>query len=156
MKHEGQMVYFDEKLGRMRCDSVNTEPTMTQQQFADECDINNIMRRYQTTGEFTHVTGKSGSYADFSEIKDYHHMVETVRYAQEAFQVLPAAIRARFKNDPGSLLEFLQDKSNMAEAIQLGLVDAPASKSDSIQKNNDSNDAKNVNGGKKDAPASAP
>lgn len=122
MKHENQRIYEHPLTGRTVVETINTEPSLTQQQFKDECDINNIMKKYATTGQFTHVTGKQGMYGDFSSIKDYHTMVQTVLYAQEAFSTLPAEMRARFKNDPGMLLDFLQDSKNYDEALKLGLI----------------------------------
>lgn len=111
------------KDGRVRVRTMNTEKSRTQQQFKDECDINNILKKYVTTGEFTHLTKKNGVYADFSEIRDYRAMVDTVLYAQNAFMALPAEVRKRFDNDPGSLITFLQDPKNVEEATKLGLVE---------------------------------
>lgn len=108
--------------GRLRVQTINLEPSLTQQQFAADCDINNIMRKYQTTGEFTHLTSKQGRYADFSDITDYREMLDTVKYADEAFASLPADVRLRFKNDPAHLLEFLQDSKNYDEGVKLGLL----------------------------------
>jgi len=109
--------------GTLRVRTLNTEPTKTQQQFADECDINNIMRKYSSTGEFTVLTKKGGVYGDFSEIQDFQGMLDTVRYAQEAFASLPATVRLRFQNDPGQLLAFVQDPKNYDEGVKLGLVE---------------------------------
>lgn len=108
--------------GTIRVQTINEEPSMAQQQFADECDINNIMAKYQKTGEFTHATNKQGVYADFTNITDYRAMVDTVMYAREAFALLPAQVRARFRNDPAQLLEFIQNDKNYDEAVKLGLL----------------------------------
>lgn len=111
--------------GSINVITLNTEKTLTQQQFRDECDINKIIKSYEQTGAFTHVTSKVGQYADFSNIKSYHEMVDQVLYAQEAFMTLPAPVRARFRNDPGELLQFIQDPSNRDEAATLGLIEKP-------------------------------
>lgn len=123
MKDPNQKIEIDKKTGRVRVYTVNTEKSATQQQFADECDVNNIMRRYEKTGEIVHRNAKAGVYADFSEITNYQDMMEKVIYAQEAFSTLPAKIRTKFRNDPGELLEFLQDKKNLKEAEELGLLE---------------------------------
>ena len=120
--------------------TVNGEPTLTQQQFKEECDINNIMARYQNTGEFTHLTRKQGVYGDFSEIKDYQTMLQTVLEADAAFASLPAKMRLRFQNDPAQLLEFIQDPKNTEEAISLGLMEPKPQPAQKIQ--NDPNDPK--------------
>jgi len=133
-----------EKSGRIRVQTVNKEPSLTQQQFKDECDINNIVKRYNQTGEFLHLTSKQGRFADFSDITDYQTMLDTVARAQEAFASLPANVRTKFSNDPGRLLEFIQDKNNYAEGVELGLLTpkpptptsqkAPTSKNESNDK----------------------
>lgn len=108
---------------RMRVSTVNHEPTMTQQQFKDEADINNIMRKYGTDpAAFNSLTRKGGLYGDFSEIADYHSMLLQVADAQDAFLALPAQMRARFENDPGKLISFLQDDKNYDEGVELGLI----------------------------------
>lgn len=127
--------------GTLDVATLNDEASMTQQQFAAECDINNIMKKYNSTGEFTHLTSKQGQYADFSQITDYRDMLDTVRYAQEAFSSLPADVRLKFRNDPGELLAFLQDEKNYDEGVKLGLINARKIDENALNKN-DLNDQK--------------
>lgn len=102
----------------------NEEPTLTQQQFADECDINNIMRKHgRDPVAFQALTRTGGVYADFSSIPDFQGMLHQVQNAQDAFASLPADMRARFRNDPAQLISFLQDERNRPEAETLGLVE---------------------------------
>lgn len=109
---------------RIRVQTVNDEPTMTQQQFKDEADINNIMRKYGADPvAFNALTRKGGVYADFSQVTDYHGMLQQVADAQDAFGALPAQIRSRFANDPGALIQFLNDPKNHDEGVELGLFD---------------------------------
>lgn len=108
---------------RIRVQTINAEPSMTQQQFKDEADINTIMRKYGADPvAFNALTRKGGVYADFSNLKDYQGMLQEVADAQDAFAALPAQIRARFGNDPGSLISFLGDPDNHAEGVELGLL----------------------------------
>lgn len=127
--------------GSLDVGTINTEPSMAQQQFAEECDINHIMLKYNTTKQFTHLTSKQGVYGDFSQITDYREMLETVRYADEAFNTLPAEVRARFRNDPGQLLDFIQDEKNYDEGVKLGLLNprenAPTTPTKNDQTKND-------------------
>ena len=55
---------------------------------------------------------------------DYQDAYNMVVKAEEAFMTLPAAVRARFANDPAGIFAFLQDPSNRDEAVQLGLIAA--------------------------------
>lgn len=110
---------------RVRVQTLNSEPTKTQQQFKDEADINHIMRKYGADPvAFNALTRKGGVYADFSEIKDYHGMLQEVADAQDAFASLPADLRSRFENDPGKLISFLQNPKNYDEGVELGLFEA--------------------------------
>jgi len=99
------------------------EPTLAQQNFKDECDINNIVRQFGLTGE---LPGQplSPQYGDFTGVLDYHTAVNAVLAAQDQFMELPAQLRARFDNDPAKLIDFLDKQENREEATKLGLVDA--------------------------------
>lgn len=94
------------------------------QSFKDECDINNIMRRFQATGELTHLAQRPPLWGEIPEL-DFAGAMGMIVDARERFQQLPAVVRDRFNNDPAQLLAFVQDESNRAEAIKLGLIPAP-------------------------------
>jgi len=98
------------------------EPSLAQQQFKDECDINNILRQFNVTGQLPEAT-LSPKYGDFSGISDYKTALDRVIAADEEFMNLPATLRARFDNDASKLIEFLEDDQNRLEAEKLGLVD---------------------------------
>lgn len=95
--------------------------TRTQQQFKDECDINQIMERFGVTGELpTQV--KPVMPDDYDEVVDFTTAMNMVRQANVAFMQMPAKIRERFQNDPQKFTEFFQDEDNRAEATKMGLV----------------------------------
>lgn len=103
------------------------EPTKTQQQFAEDADINVIVRRFGLTGELPddYRAPQSG---DFTGVTDYHSALNAVREADAAFMEVPAEIRARFDNDPAKLIKFVENAKNREEAIELGLVPKPVEK----------------------------
>ena len=104
-------------------------PSMTQQHFRDECDINNIIARYEQTGMLTdptHISNRMYEFGDYSAVQDYQDSLNCVIAAREMFDSLPSKIRERFNYDPSRLLQFLGDESNRDEAIRLGLVDPPS------------------------------
>lgn len=96
-------------------------PSMAQQHFAEECDINTIVRRFGLNGELP-VGVRAPTFADFLDVPDYHKAMNAIRGAQEAFYEMPAEVRARFANDPGQFVAFCSDPANRPEAIKLGLV----------------------------------
>lgn len=100
------------------------EEDRTQQQFADEVNINTIVRRFGLTGEVPNGIAMPMS-ADFTAATDFHTAMNLVRQAQESFMELPAATRDRFGNDPGAVLAFLENADNREEAIKLGMIAAP-------------------------------
>jgi len=115
---------------RKRNDRVRTsitfpDKTMAKQSFADECNINTIMSKYQKTGLIDHVNRVAGSYGDFTSVQDYQLSLNQVIQAQDAFDQLPSTVRKRFGNNPSELMAFLQDPDNRDEAVKLGLVEAP-------------------------------
>lgn len=103
---------------------VCSDPSLAQQQFRDESDINNILRQFNITGQLPAAV-QIPQYGDFTEVTDYHSALNLVQKADEAFMGLPAHIRARFDNDPGALLDFVNDEANRAEAEKLGITNLP-------------------------------
>jgi phage internal scaffolding protein len=99
------------------------DETLAQQQFAEESDINTIVERFGLTGELPPARTVP-QYGDFTGVIDYHSALNSVIAAQQAFNGLPAQMRARFENDPAQLLAFLGDEANRDEAVSLGLVAA--------------------------------
>lgn len=96
----------------------------TQQQFAEECDINTIARRFGLTGMLP-VSSAVPSYGDYTEVTDFQGAMNVIRQAEEQFLTVPALVRDRFQNDPQLLLEFVMDERNRPEAVELGLVPRP-------------------------------
>ncbi|QKI28939.1 VP3 [Kummerowia striata gokushovirus] len=99
--------------------------SLTKQSFRDECDINNIMRRYEATGTIDHINRRQPQYGDFSDVSSYQEAIDIVTRAEELFSELPARVRDRFNNDPNNLLEFMADPNNKDEAMELGLIAKP-------------------------------
>lgn len=96
-------------------------PSLTKQAPKEECDINVIMRRYAQTG-VAPGTPAVASYGDFYGPEDYLEAQLTLKASEAQFQGLPATVRERFHNSPMQLLQFVQDRANLAEARKLGLL----------------------------------
>lgn len=103
------------------CDEAES---VVQQQFAEEVDINTIVRRFGLTGELPNGVAMPVS-GDFTAVSDFQTAMNTIRQAQESFMLLPADVRERFANDPGRVIAFLDDERNRDEAIKLGIVAKP-------------------------------
>lgn len=103
-------------------DYTPTQPSLTQQQFKSDTDINTIVAKMQK-GEFLQTQSKQPAYGQTFRPNQYEEAIQVVRQAQNEFNALPSHIRERFKNDPSRLVEFVQNVDNTDEAIKLGLVD---------------------------------
>ena len=101
-------------------------PSMTQQQFADECDVNNILANYARTGDISLISKGQGFYGDASDYPvDFNTAMQIVLDAQDRFDELPSRVRERFDNDPAKFLTFIDNPENRDEAIKLGLIVLP-------------------------------
>lgn len=99
-------------------------PSLTRQEFADECDINQILEKYQTQGIVPETNKIQPVYVDLTDpaYMDYQQAMNTVIEADYAFNRLPAKVRERFNNNPADLIMFVQDPANIQEAHKLGLL----------------------------------
>lgn len=105
----------------LACDPAES---VVQQQFAEDADINVIVKRFGLTGELP-VAYRAPVSGDFTGVTDFHSAMNAVVSAKERFLQIPAELRARFRNDPGLLVAFLDDEANHDEAVKLGLLPKP-------------------------------
>lgn len=98
------------------------EQSRTKQSFRDECDINNILKKYQTTGILPDLIKTNPQYGDFSSVETYQESMNVVLHANEQFESLSSHIRDRFNNDPTKFLEFATNPQNGKEMVKLGLA----------------------------------
>lgn len=98
--------------------------TPAQQQFKDDCDVNQIMQRFQKTGAIDHVSKYQPMYG-FANAQSYHESMNIVAMADSMFNDLPSNIRNEFSNNPQAFLEFVQDPKNADRAEELGIALSP-------------------------------
>ena len=109
---------------------VFDDPSLTDQSQASSCDLQTIIDWHARSGSWVMPNQKlrpeAPTFEDVSAYAnvDYQDAYNMVVKAEEAFMTLPAAVRARFANDPAGIFEFLQDPTNRDEAVQLGLIAA--------------------------------
>lgn len=100
-------------------------PSMTRQEFKDEANVNNLLKRYALTGSFYDPLVKPKAtllFGDFTSCGDYQHACDVMIRMNDYFDSLPLEIRKRFNYEPSALLEFLENPENRGEAEKLGLI----------------------------------
>lgn len=102
-----------------------TKDGKTRQEFADECDINTLMARYEKSGIVSHVNRATPQYFDASDIPDLAQALAIVAHAEDAFMSLPAKVRKEFDNDPVQFVKYAEDPANVDQMREWGLA-APA------------------------------
>lgn len=117
-------VTFDGKWTNPHTGEIVALPSMTKQEFKRECDINNIIKQFSTTGMLNHVSAnaKLGAYLHLPDSYDFQESLETVAQAEKAFMTLPSKLRERFDNEPSKFLAFAGDPKNLDEMRTLGLA----------------------------------
>lgn len=100
-------------------------PSLTRQEFAEECDINSLMSRYDG-----HVIGGPGNmapkeplYFDFADapqtLMEYMHFQKD---AEAQFMRLPANVRREFDNSAIEFVAFASDPGNLDQMRSWGLA----------------------------------
>jgi len=106
-------------------DTYNTEPSLTRQEFADECDINVLMQKYETSGVLNHYNSSKPQYFDVSAVPDLATAIAFANEANVAFMSLPASVRRTFDNNPVAFVEFAADPANLDQMRKWGLAPTP-------------------------------
>jgi len=94
------------------CD-CSVEPSLTRQEFAAECDINNLMAQYEKTGFLTNVNPMEPRYLDVSNVPDLMQAHDILQTATAGFMSLPATVRRDFDNDPLKFIAFAENPDNV-------------------------------------------
>lgn len=98
-------------------------PSLTRQEYAEECDLNVLMSRYEKTGVFPQPMGPP-QYLDLTGMPpDLMSAMAILNDAQAAFMRLPALVRKEFDNDPAMFVEFAQDPANLEQLRKWGLAE---------------------------------
>ena len=96
--------------------------SMTKQAYKRECDINEIMARFQKTGIVDHINAHQAQYGETTG-QSFHDAMNLVADATSMFNELPADARKFFANDPARFLEFVEDPENHDKLVDLGLAE---------------------------------
>lgn len=99
------------------------DPVLTEQRFKEDSQIENIVKRFEKTGEIPVLANAIKQYGDFTKRLELQSALDTVIRAEEVFNAIPAKIRARFENNPLKFCEFVENPANEAALIEMGLLE---------------------------------
>jgi hypothetical protein len=108
--------------------------SMTRQEFAEECDINTIMKRYEGHGTGPGMLPNNAEpvYFDFADapktLMDYMAFMQS---SEAAFMSLNANVRREFNNDARLFVYFDSNPDNLDQMRQWGLA-PPAKPQDAV------------------------
>ena len=104
----------------------NTEPSLTKQEFSDQCDPNKLVDRHNRGLDISMHLTSTPIFGDFTQVPEsYHEAVTIVAQAKQSFMQLDADIRKQFDNDPAKFVDFVSNPEN-GEALQkMGLAKKP-------------------------------
>lgn len=99
-------------------------PSMCRQEFAEECDINKIMARYEKTGQLpANLQSREPVYLDYTAIPDnLQEALRVMMTAEDQFMSLPAIVRKEFDNDPLRFVEYAENGDNLERMREWGLA----------------------------------
>lgn len=87
---------------------------MTEQHHKQSCDINTIVAKYLKTGLLDHVKRYEGTYGDVTGA-DFKSAQDLIAQQKSTFNDLPAAVRAKFDNDPTQYLDMVMTDEGINE-----------------------------------------
>lgn len=133
IKNKGEIMFKSKTTPSTKIAIVFEKQGKTKESFRDECDINNILRRFRDKGQVPTNVKTNPVYLDTSNIGDYQQSLNVVIKAKESFDSLPAKVKERFHNDPWSFLNFASDARNIQEMVSLGLAVQAAPQGDTVK-----------------------
>lgn len=93
-----------------------------QEQFADACQTDTIIRKYNMMGVNPFVASGGSQYLDTTEIPSFVVAQNSQVKVREYFEGLPSDIRLEFNNDPAQFAEAVLDPQNADYLRELGVL----------------------------------
>lgn len=98
------------------------QPSKVQEQFADACQTDTIIRKYNTMGVNPFIASGGSQYLDTTEIPSFVVAQNSQVKVREYFEGLPSDIRLEFNNDPAQFAEAVLDPQNADYLREIGVL----------------------------------
>ena len=83
----------------------HSDRVITKQEFAEDCNVNTIIKKMTNGGMLGHINPAEPKYVDTTVVGDLQAAYLLIEETEEQFMELPADIRAAADNDPIKLAE---------------------------------------------------
>lgn len=93
-----------------------------QEQFADACQTDTIIRKYNMMGVNPFIASGGSQYLDTTEIPSFVAAQNARVKVKEYFEGLPSDIRLEFNNDPMQFAEVVSDPRNADYLREIGVL----------------------------------
>lgn len=101
---------------------TSDQPSSVQEQFADACQTDTIIRKYNMMGVNPFIAAGGSQYLDTTEIPSFVAAQNAQVKVKEYFEGLPSNIRLEFNNDPMQFAEVVSDPSNADYLREIGVL----------------------------------
>lgn len=93
-----------------------------QEQFADACQTDTIIRKYNSMGINPFIASGGSQYLDTTDIPSFVVAQNSQVKVREYFEGLPSDIRLEFNNDPAQFAEAVLDPKNTDYLREIGVL----------------------------------
>ena len=98
------------------------QESKVQEQFADACQTDTIIRKYNMMGVNPFISAGGSQYLDTTEIPSFVVAQNSQVKVREYFEGLPSDIRLEFNNDPVQFAEAVLDPQNAEYLREIGVL----------------------------------
>jgi len=123
--------------------NCGTMESKTRQSFAEDADINTLVRRFGVVGLAQRHPVAPATIAIFDDVWNFQTAMNAVVEAERLFMSLDSKLRLRFGNDPNEFVMFCSDPKNNDEMVRMGLA-IPRKVEDTTPAVKPTGDGKNV------------
>lgn len=105
------------------------KPSLTQQCFKEQCDINNILESYSQQARAMRANIAdllppidSQDFADISNMEDFLTAQNKIAKVTQIFEQMPSNVRPEFGDDPANFIAALGDSQKYSQLADLGVL----------------------------------
>ncbi len=108
-------------IGKVLSQPVSDKPSLTDESFKQECDIDFIISNFVQRG--IEPPQHQVQYGKQFTSDDFIHSMDVVAECKSQFESLPAVEKEKFNNSVTNFLDFVSDPKNLKDSYEKGYID---------------------------------